>query len=744
MRWATANEVRCVIARGMLSPPTAMRIGSIQLRDHQVAAVADVKRILRRYRGALLADSTGLGKTFVALALARDARRALVIGPAAVCETWKLAMSQAAVSCEWCSVEALSRGSRPPGPFDLVIVDEAHHFRNARANRYPALADICAGSAVLLLSATPVHNTRRELANILALFLGARAHALAPRELNEMIVRRTHVDCDDVDEIPSVLRTEWMEIPAADDVTQHLLTLPPSVPLADGEAADALLHSVLLRLWCSSAHALRRALVRRLSVADAILASLAAGSLPTRQELRHWIAAPGAVQLMFPELIPALNSAATDVPALLACVSAHRDAVQEVVRLIPDPSPLDESRAARIADIHRSLQRPMVVFSQFAETVDMLWSQLRTRDGVCAVTAAGARVAGGRLSRRDAMLRFAPVAHGAHAPRTAERITMLLTTDLLSEGINLQDAGVVVHVDLPWTPARLEQRVGRVARRGSPFRDVHVLAFKPPASADLAIRLNDTLRRKTDIAHRTLGATGSILTTIVPDVSPTPVSPAESRQAINRLLATWNTDLYATSDELLVATVECHDLAQGWLALVEVDGDCRLVASLDGEPTSDDVSFVARVARAVDRATDCEARTEIADIFTNLEDWLAARRGQTSLLLDQAPAALARRKALDRLAGVTRKLRPHERITLAPLVSRARSAALVAAGAGPESVLGELATSSLDDHAWLQALAAFGEAHSAQQLAGERQQSSSLLALIVIASLPPAKRKPAG
>ena len=46
-------------------------------------------------------------------------------------------------------------------------------------------------------------------------------------------------------------------------------------------------------------------------------------------------------------------------------------------------------------------------------------------------------------------------------------MTLLLTTDLASEGVNLQDASVVVHLDLPWTAARLEQRVGRVARLAS-------------------------------------------------------------------------------------------------------------------------------------------------------------------------------------------------------------------------------------------------------------------------------------
>jgi len=70
-------------------------------------------------------------------------------------------------------------------------------------------------------------------------------------------------------------------------------------------------------------------------------------------------------------------------------------------------------------------------------------------------------------------------------PKTssADRIDLLLSTDLLSEGVNLQDAEVVVHLDIPWTAARLEQRVGRLARMGSKHSTVTVYLIRPPASA---------------------------------------------------------------------------------------------------------------------------------------------------------------------------------------------------------------------------------------------------------------------
>lgn len=58
-------------------------------------------------------------------------------------------------------------------------------------------------------------------------------------------------------------------------------------------------------------------------------------------------------------------------------------------------------------------------------------------------------------------------------------IDILVSTDVISEGQNLQDCNYVVNFDLPWNPVRLVQRVGRVDRIGSQWDVVHVRAFMP-------------------------------------------------------------------------------------------------------------------------------------------------------------------------------------------------------------------------------------------------------------------------
>src|SRR5262249_4823210 len=82
----------------------------------------------------------------------------------------------------------------------------------------------------------------------------------------------------------------------------------------------------------------------------------------------------------------------------------------------------------------------------------------------------------------------------------------LLATDLLSEGLNLQDASRVVHYDLPWTPARLAQRVGRMDRLASPHPHVETVTFLPAEPLLSALALERRLRDHIEPPRRRAGA----------------------------------------------------------------------------------------------------------------------------------------------------------------------------------------------------------------------------------------------
>src|SRR5204862_6099620 len=78
----------------------------------------------------------------------------------------------------------------------------------------------------------------------------------------------------------------------------------------------------------------------------------------------------------------------------------------------------------------------------------------------------------------------------------------LVPTDLVSEGLNLQDAVRVIHYDLPWSPARLAQRVGRIDRAGSPHERIETITFLPPQPLADALAMERRLVAKRRMQSR--------------------------------------------------------------------------------------------------------------------------------------------------------------------------------------------------------------------------------------------------
>src|SRR5437870_9464331 len=145
------------------------------LAPHQVPAAERLTGILGRHGGALLADAVGLGKSYVALAvaLALGEPFALVV-PAVLVPQWRALLAQRGVAAPVITHEGLSLGTvrQSVSPsIRLFIVDEAHRFRNPDTHRYRALAKLVVGARVLLVTATPIHNRIADLCHLFRLFL---------------------------------------------------------------------------------------------------------------------------------------------------------------------------------------------------------------------------------------------------------------------------------------------------------------------------------------------------------------------------------------------------------------------------------------------------------------------------------------------------------------------------------------------------------------------------------------------
>ena len=589
-------------------------LGSIRLRPHQQRAAARAAQLITRQGGCLLADDVGRGKTYVALTVARQWHRPLAVVPASLRTTWQRAMARARVPCALVTHEALSRGALPSFAPDGVIVDESHRFRSPGAKRHAALAAITAHAPVLLLSATPLQNGTRDLAAQLALFLGSAAFRSREAALARFVVRSAEpMDA----ELPAVAPPEWLHASCDDTaVLRAILSLPPPARPFDAGDAGALRIIGLVRAWASSRAALVGALRRRSHAVTALEQCAASGLAPARRDLRAWLGVDGDVQLAFaPLLVPRADDESSN--ALLEAVHAERtglDRLRDALRDSPDPDQARVEALRRLRAEHPGAR--ILAFSEFATTVRAYYALLRADAGIGLLTANDARIASGRLPRDALLHRFAPSAQGASDPPLRERVTLLLSTDLLSEGVNLQDASIVTHLDLPWNPARLAQRLGRVRRPGG-AATVHSYLMAPPATTELLLRVDARLRTKLAHAERAIGRTLDVmpgLAAVPESLAPTgassgdggsvPGANAELLGALADRVATWRraSSRYAhrCPRAPLVAAVTSGNA--GWLAALD---DARLLARVgsSGPDTSAAVAVAVELATGV--ATPC-------------------------------------------------------------------------------------------------------------------------------------------
>lgn len=674
----------------------SIRLGGVTLHPHQAVAVRRLREAMDEFGGAILSDEVGMGKTFVALAIAKEYSRTLIVAPAALRDMWSIESKRVGMELPFVSVEALSRGHPVRGTFDLVIIDEVHHLRNPKTSRYDRLCRLVARSRMLMLSATPVHNSRRDITALLSIFLGSRAQTLTGSELGRCIVRRRLDSADLPNRIPDAKALIWKEIADNNAIPRALLALPPPVPPSDGGDGGVFIARSLLRQWSSSDAALEAALRRRLARSIALTEALQGGHYPSEDELSAWTFAEDSLQLAFTSLVA---TPIGDASQLLESIRAHADAVRKLLRCIGRTYSRDTMRADVLREIrgaHPGI--PIVAFSQYAATIRGLFQEFRNERGVGALTSSGARVAGGVISRRDALARFAPIANGLKPPREIDKIDFLLTTDLLSEGVNLQDAGVVVHLDLPWTAARLEQRLGRVRRLGSMHQRVHAYAIRPSTAADALIHLERTIKRKMRETEVSIGGAQPKLSS---DRATRLRSPIAAAERIRGVLRDW---IIAgpgrfTDDSIAAGAVAASQ--HGFLALIGEEPNFVLIGSTGNRVTEDpreilDILLLATVAEVPARSCAVKDALERIQALQQRAHVLASLENTVTVI------ARNRQKILARISVIVQNARPHERQHVIGLANDARKIVLSRLSAGAESDLLDLASSDIPSRKWLE------------------------------------------
>ena len=482
-----ASLARSLVPAEDRAPPPAWLLAAQHSSFRQTLAA------VRRYRGAVLADPVGSGKTYVALAVASAFNRShptACVVPATLLAQWEAAGKGLGIRLALASHEQASRGRLPKGTRGLVIVDESHHFRNRLTRRYIHLASWLLKRPALLVTATPIVNKLADLGN--QLHLSVRDNALAIEGIPSLRALMQsgchhpalgHVVVENEAEVGArPARTSRIIVPGAEEcVVLDPGELVSRLRLSRNESVARLVRRVLLRGAASSPAALVGALQRYRRLLLHARDALQAGRAMERSELRRFTADLGD-QLVWWELFPTDHGSSdldlADLVELDRAIPAATAAVKET-----DP------KLQRLRDI-LSEEKPALVFTTSRDTVRYIRERLGDlRLAWCTGDRAG--IGPGLLPRPSVLAWFrAGVSSGAGGPRH------LVVTDVAAEGLDLQRAGRVVHYDLPWTPMRLEQREGRAVRLGSRHSEVEVVRFAPPVSLERWLRLEETLAYK--------------------------------------------------------------------------------------------------------------------------------------------------------------------------------------------------------------------------------------------------------
>ncbi len=231
-----------------------------------------------------------------------------------------------------------------------------------------------------------------------------------------------------------------------------------------------------------------------------------------------------------PELLEAVEQLSRDeydVAAILDKTFEDLDAIVQFLDATSRLTPDQDDKVRRLARLLRTkdlAERKVLVFTEFADTARYVEAQLLAAgiDGLVRIDS------GSKLDRAEVIRRFSPYYNASSSSELTksglDEIRVLVSTDVLSEGLNLQDATRLVNYDLHWNPVRLMQRIGRVDRRMSPEIEARLASehpetavdrgvvrfwnFLPPAELENILELYEKVAGKTLLISSTLGIEG--------------------------------------------------------------------------------------------------------------------------------------------------------------------------------------------------------------------------------------------
>lgn len=591
---------------------------SFKRLTYQLDAVQQGFEILEKHNGFFLADVVGLGKTIVAIMIARQhfyfnnsrehTPQTLIITPPAMKDQWEDTLRKFGMRRQ---ADLITNGSlhkvEHPEEYDLIIVDEAHRFRNDNTNNYENLQRICKTPShsgkkkkVILISATPLNNRPDDIRNQVLLFQDANDGTLeinvgeffsrvnqrykkinkikgAPtsqiaelyaevrnKVIEPLTVRRTRTDLLQHDLYSKDLEKQNIVFPEISLPEKLLYPLESSlnelydetVKLIQGgkqglryiryraiefmkpehakdydrpefisEQLAKIMKTLLIKRLDSSFYAFHCTLERFVKGSNTMLKMIEADRImiaPNHKVEKHLLEGNEdellKILLQEQDTDPSIKILSRDdfEPEFIEELKRDHDILtdmearwKEIIEREEDPkleklfSVLDSKLLLK----SRNPEQKLVVFSESLETTNYLKKKLtdRKHQNVIAVNSKNRKEL-----QNDIRNNFdANVLIG----KQSSKYNIIVTTEVLAEGVNLHRSNTILNYDTPWNSTRLMQRIGRINRIGTKANRIYIYNFFPTEKVEGDIQLRRRALIKLQAFHSALGEDSQIYST---------------------------------------------------------------------------------------------------------------------------------------------------------------------------------------------------------------------------------------
>ena len=283
-----------------------------------------------------------------------------------------------------------------------------------------------------------------------------------------------------------------------------------------GANLRGLMRVLLFKRFESSVYAFKETVKRLLKMHQTFVASLDAGFVPAGEDAQYLLYDSDILEEG--DLVDALREVSKryaagdfDLNTLRAHIEHDIELLQEILKLV---SPITPEKDAKLQTLKKRLAKePLkgakrLIFTQYADTAKYLFANLNPDGKQPDIEV----IFSGDKSKEKIVGRFAPKANLEYRfAKDEAELMMVIATDVLAEGLNLQDCDNIINYDLHWNPVRLIQRFGRIDRIGSEHERIFGFNFLPETQLDKNLGLKDKLHNRIQEIHDTIGEDSEIL-----------------------------------------------------------------------------------------------------------------------------------------------------------------------------------------------------------------------------------------